>query len=243
MKNTDLKFLALCLLIIVGLSAVAVAKFPSDKNDKKDTTIELTQGGPPPGGPMGKMGGPGNRPDRPGMKGQGRPGGPMGGGPKQMPGRVSDTQVKKFEAWLKVEDPDKYKEMQEMKEMNEHLYKRVVFEGVRHWQHLMMLKKKDPDAYALVKKEMTLNSKMQLLVKKYRESSNASEKKQLKPQINEVLNQLFDVRTKNRSREVKKLQEQVAKLNKMLEKRKANKKLIVERKLQEVTGESDGLEW
>jgi len=160
-----------------------------------------------------------------------------------MRGAISKEQIKKFEEWLKKEDPDKYKEIQNLKTAQPHLYKRIIFEGIRHFQFLMMMKKKDPKGYALIKKEMGLESKLRKLVRKYRQTSDKSSKKTLKTEMNQILNQLFDVRTSNRTREVNNLGKKVKELRKLLEMRKANKKLIIKQKLEEITGKSRGLEW
>lgn len=217
MIKSDLKFIMVSILVVIALSAAALAQLPPGKDG-------------PPGGPEGR---PGQREMRPGQEG------PAMAGEEQ----VSEAQIKQFEEWLKTEDPDRYKEIQEIKGINPQVYKRVIFEGVHHWRHMMMVKSKDPAAYALMKKEMDYNKKLHSLMKQYKESQNESQKKQLKSQISEVVTQLFDVRTENRSKEISHLEEQVNQLKKMMEKRKANKKLIVDRKIQEITGEMDGLQW
>lgn len=221
MIKSDLKFIVVSILVVIALSAAALAQLPPGKDG-------------PPGGPMG---GPEQREMRPGQVGPGMRGEAI------TPEQVSEEQIKQFEAWLKTEDPDRYKEIQEIKGINPQVYKRIVFEGVNHWRHLMMIKSRDPEAYALMKKEMDYNKKLHSLMKQYKESKDENQKKQLKSQISEVVNQLFDVRTQNRSKEISHLEEQVNQLKKMMEKRKANKKLIVERKIQELTGEMDGLQW
>ena len=217
MVKSDLKFIIVSILVVIALSAAALAQLPAGKDG-------------PPSGPMGR---PGQREMHPGQEGPAMKG----------EGQVSEEQVKQFEEWLKTEDPDRYKEIQEIRNINPQVYKRIVFEGVHHWRHVMMLKSKDPEAYALIKKEMDYNKKLHSLMKQYKEAQDENKKKQLKSQISEVLNQLFDVRTQNRSKEISHLEEQVNQLKKMMEKRKANKKLIVERKIQEITGEMDGLQW
>ncbi len=217
MIKSNFKFIIVSILVVIALSAVALAQLPPGKDG-------------PPGAPIER---PGQREMRPGQEI------PSMAGEQQ----INEEQVKQFEEWLKQEDPDRYKEIQEIKGINPQVYKRVVFEGVHHWRHLMMIKSKDPEAYSLMKKEMDYNKKLHSLMKQYKESQNEGQKKQLKTQITGILTQLFDIRTENRSKEISHLEEQVNQLKKMMEKRKANKKLIIDRKIQELTGEMDGLQW
>lgn len=256
MKGNNTLILLVVGLVIAGLAAAATAQLPTDENI--DTAGKMDGGpgpgmggappeqqGPPPGGmggPMGmKSGGPGGP-----MGGTGRPGGQMGGpgGPSDKGNaKVSNEQIKSFESWLKTEDPDKYSEIQEMKSNNPEIYKRIVFEGVRHYSFLKMMQKKDPESYQRLLKEMKLDGKLRRLSKEYRDSKDEAKKKELKAQMKPVVEQLFDIRTQNREREVKEISKKVKQLQEMIQKRKTNKNTIIERKLQEVTGEMQGMEW
>lgn len=238
MKRKNLLITAVVVFIAVLLSAVSLAKL-TPKETSQDISLETAQG-PPPGkieGPPGKMGGPpGKMGQHPGQKGTGK------GSPPMMP-TITKEQVEKFEKWIKNNDPDKYREIQNLKLARPELYQRVIFEGVRHMNFLEMMKKKDPKTYTRLMKEMKLDSKMRKLAKEYRESKDVKRKKEIKSELTQILNQVFDIRSVNRAREVNEMSKKIEELKQMLKKRKDNKKLIVERKLKEVTGQMEGLEW
>jgi len=246
MKGKNLLILVVIACIAVFFSAVALASL-APKETTKDESLTTAQGplqapiDKPPekmGGPGGKMGAPpdkmgGQRPDKKG---------PVKGSPQMMP-LVTREQVEKFEKWIKTNDPDKYQEIQDLKSGRPEIYLRVVSEGIRHMNFLEMMKMKDPKTYQRLMKEMKLDSGMRKLAKEYRESEDEKRKKEIKSQLTQLLNQIFDIRSENRAHEVDRMAKKVEELKQMLKKRKENKNLIVERKLKEITGQMEGLEW
>ncbi|MCE1248306.1 MAG: hypothetical protein LWY06_16820 [Firmicutes bacterium] len=271
MKNLKPAITAAIIIAVFIIGAVAMAQFNKMEKQKtlaaESVTVTAAEKGPidppeamlPPGGgpdsslsggPGSLSGGPGSLPGGPvgitggpgGMRGPGS--GPMGSSSR--PGflePVSSDDIKEFETWMKKEDPQGYAEIQDLKTVKPMEYGRIVFEFTRNMRLMKMLEKRDPEAYKGLKDEMVYDLKLRKLCREYREAGNDGKKAQIKTELNETLDKLFDIRTANRQREIGKLDEKVKELRGLLEKRKSNKKLIVERKLQEVTGSSDGLEW
>ncbi|MCD4784304.1 MAG: hypothetical protein K8T10_10835 [Candidatus Eremiobacteraeota bacterium] len=238
MKRKNLIITAVVVFIAILLSAVALAKL-TPKEASRDISLTIAQGPPPAkiDRPAGKRGGPpGKMRQHPGQKGQGKE-------EALMMSLMTKEQIEKFEKWLKINDPDKYREIQDLKLARPELYLRVVSEGIRHMSFLEMMKKKDPKIYARLMSEMKLDGKMIKLAKEFRESKDEKRKKEIKSELTQTLNQIFDIRSKNRAREVNEMSKKIEELKQMLKKRKDNKKLIVEKKLKELTGQMEGLEW
>jgi cation transport regulator ChaB len=269
MKNLKPVITAAVIVAVFILAAVAMAQFP--RGDKQNTTVvkevavnavnneaakntsqksdesaefdvAVDKGMAAPPDAFMSQGGPGTMSGGPGAL-SGGPGGNMPGNKHGMMEPFSSDDVKEFEAWLKKEDPDGYAEIQEIKTVKPMEYGRIVFEFTRNMRLMKILEKKDPEASKGLKDEMVYDVKLRKLCRQYREATDDAKKKTIKAEITVTLDKLFDVRTINRQREISKLEEKVKELRGLIEKRKNNKKLIVERKLAEVTGSYDGLEW
>ena len=123
-------------IVIIGLFLGAAAK-AGDSINLKDSLI--AQAGPKPPkepleGPMMKEGpmrkeGPGER--------------------EMMMRHMPKEVVEKFLEELKKENPEEYQELMELKETKPELFMRITFEGIRHFQHLKMLKEAGPPSKQL----------------------------------------------------------------------------------------------
>ncbi len=89
--------------------------------------------------------------------------------------------------------------------------------------------------------ELEVTSKA--MVVKYQNSKNSSKKTKLKTQLIKTLNKLFDLKEENRRNEVKDLEQELKELRKSLRIRMENKDEIIKRRVQELLGEDDYLEW
>ncbi|MBI4564787.1 MAG: hypothetical protein HY716_08875 [Planctomycetes bacterium] len=69
------------------------------------------------------------------------------------------------------------------------------------------------------------------------------EREQIRAKLQKVVSQLFDVRERERAQEVESLRRRLDDLTRLLEKRKANRDRIIERRLRHLQGEPDELEW
>lgn len=74
---------------------------------------------------------------------------------------------------------------------------------------------------------------------KYNKASD-SEKKSIRERLKGVLAELFDLKSKGQELRVKHMEDEIGRLKKNLEKRKANKAKIVEQRLEQLTGEGYG---
>jgi hypothetical protein len=74
---------------------------------------------------------------------------------------------------------------------------------------------------------------------KYNKASD-SEKKSIRERLKVVLSDLFDLRSKGQEMRVKHMEDEIGRLKKNLEKRKASKAKIVEQRLEQLTGEGYG---
>ncbi len=91
-------------------------------------------------------------------------------------------------------------------------------------------------------KQKELEVYVELLSLKYK-NSDASVQSKLKSDLLAKLSELFEIREAQKEREVKKLEERLRDLKKSLQARKQNKNEIVQRRIQELLGDSKYLRW
>jgi len=89
----------------------------------------------------------------------------------------------------------------------------------------------------------TLLVQSQELAHQYAKSEKEDEKKETRKKLTEVLDRQFDLHLKEQQNELDELEKQVAKLKAVLRKRKDAKENIVERRLEQLVQEADGLGW
>ncbi len=82
----------------------------------------------------------------------------------------------------------------------------------------------------------------EVLGAKYEEET-AAKKKEIKAELKEKLQRLFELKEKERESEVAELEKKIDELKKSMKTRKANKEKIINRRLEELIGEDEYLEW
>ena len=90
------------------------------------------------------------------------------------------------------------------------------------------------------KEEHTLNQKIAAATRDLR-SSDADKKAEAEASLQNALEELFDVRTGSREKEIKDLEERLQRLRDQLEARKEKKREIVKLRLQTIVNEANGL--
>jgi parvulin-like peptidyl-prolyl isomerase len=92
-------------------------------------------------------------------------------------------------------------------------------------------------------KQYDLQNQSLQLAQKYVKTEKEDEKKDLRKNLTQVLGQQFDLHLEAQQKELDELEKQVAKLKAVLKKRKDAKENIVERRLEQLVQEADGLGW
>ncbi|MCE5268973.1 MAG: hypothetical protein LLG00_13930 [Planctomycetaceae bacterium] len=105
------------------------------------------------------------------------------------------------------------------------------------WQSL---EKKDPELFALLKKDMEMERKTRELVRDYRQASK-DDRDKIKQQIEEQVAKHFDVRQQRRALELKRLEQELQGLREKMDRRSKAKKEIVDKRVSELTGQGDDL--
>ena len=81
------------------------------------------------------------------------------------------------------------------------------------------------------------------LAQQYAKAAKEDEKKEIRKKLTEVLSQQFDQRLQQQQKEVDDLEKQIASLKDVLKKRTAAKATIVDRRIENLVQEAEGLGW
>jgi hypothetical protein len=92
-------------------------------------------------------------------------------------------------------------------------------------------------------KAQQLHSQSVKLAKQYAKAEKEDEKKDIRKKLTDVLNEQFDLQMKQQQKELEDLEKQVAKLKTMLKKRVDAKSAIVDRRIDQLAQEAEGLGW
>ena len=177
-----------------------------------------------PGGPMGVMG-----PYGYGMAPAGFPG-----------GKPSEKEIEDI---LKAEFPDMLEAYKGLKDKHTPEAGRQRAEMEQFAGQMRMLRQMNPDEFKREKETHHLEFRSQDLSRRIREAGKGPEKEKLVKDLTGVVGQLFELREKQRAEEAARIEQELQKIRSLLEERKKNRDLIIERRVKQLMGEEDTLNW
>lgn len=101
----------------------------------------------------------------------------------------------------------------------------------------------DPQSAQLHAAESKLAQSARKLLAQYSSSEDTTERTKIRGQLRGALETQFDLQRKHRERELVQLEEKLKKLNDLLRKRNEARQTIIDRRLDQLTVDADGLGW
>jgi len=138
---------------------------------------------------------------------------------------------------------ERYQKLQDLKGTRPAIYNRLVQKAYQEMQYLENLKERDPEMYEAMKEKRELEIQTKQLVDQYKNTENETEKVNLKNQISELLNKIFDIRQENRQKEIERLEKRLAEAKENNKKRLQNKDEIIAERLEDLLGKQDWMRW
>jgi hypothetical protein len=163
--------------------------------------------------------------------------------PPEPPAFLGPEQEKEALDFIQTVAPFRVEILKKMKQFDYREYQKRLLEVFQTKIQLDMLKQTDPDQYQSRLDEIKMDQESNRLGEEYRKTGSQEEKDRIRGNLKTVLNQLFDVREKNKQAEVKHLEEQLAKLKSTMADRKKNKEQIVQNRLEDLIDEGNGMRW
>ncbi len=101
----------------------------------------------------------------------------------------------------------------------------------------------DPRGHKLNQEEHELAQQAAELTRQLGEAENTGDRDKLKTQLGELLGKQFDVQRQRREQEIAQIEERVGKLREQLKKRSDARQTIIDRRLEQIVSDADGLGW
>jgi hypothetical protein len=101
----------------------------------------------------------------------------------------------------------------------------------------------DPELAKLLEEESALNEDIRELVGDYARTQDEGKRAAIKAKLSPVIDKQFDLQQKRRELEVTRLEAQIKKVREMMKKRADTRPTIVEKRLDQILREAEGLGW
>jgi hypothetical protein len=101
----------------------------------------------------------------------------------------------------------------------------------------------DPEMAKLIESENALAHESDGLIGQYGATENYQEREKLKTKLREVLAKQFDVQRQRRERELKSIEDRLSKLRDQLKKRTDARETIIDRRIESLISDAEGLGW
>lgn len=150
-------------------------------------------------------------------------------------GEGQKEELEKALAEIKKHNPKMHQKLVQMRKRNPKEFR----ERVRHMAPML----RDPKQREMFLKNAASEHKTQELIMQYRKSEDDAQKESLKKEMRAALAVQFDARLAKQEMHLKKMEEDIAKLRERITKRRNLKKKIVDRHLNEITGDEESWEW
>jgi hypothetical protein len=92
-------------------------------------------------------------------------------------------------------------------------------------------------------KHQQLQSESARLVQQYAKAEKEDDKKEIRKKLGDVIGQQFDLSLQEQQKELEDLEKQIADLRALLKKRRDSRTTIIDRRLEQIVQEAEGLGW
>ncbi len=140
-------------------------------------------------------------------------------------------------------NPHGAEELRTIKTINPKVYTDRLRQLFREKYQLERLQKENPARFERESKIRELERQSHELGESYRKAQDEAARKTLRSNLASVITQLFDLREMNRQEEVKRMEAELKRLKDTLAQRQKNRADIIERRIQQLTGEAGAMEW
>lgn len=152
-------------------------------------------------------------------------------------------QEKEALEFIQMIAPFRMDNLKKLKQFDPGEYQRRLMEAYHNKLQLDLLKQNDPQQYQSRIDEIKMDQQSNQMGEDYRKATSQEEKDRIRGNLKTLLNQLFDVREKNKEAEIKHLEDQLTRLKTTMADRRKNKDQIVQNRLEELLDEGKSLRW
>lgn len=157
--------------------------------------------------------------------------------PQNSPQELNINKVHDFLEWLKEEDPEKYKDLERLKEYNYDAFEKIVLQGIRFKEWLDRIAVTDPPKYREMKRRIDIESALRSQTAKIRELIKENKQEEalaLREEMKKNLDALFDIKHHESKVKIEQIKNNAATLERILEKREENKSEIIANRMDDL---------
>ncbi|MBI4616264.1 MAG: hypothetical protein HY720_21805 [Planctomycetes bacterium] len=168
-------------------------------------------------------------------------------------GPVPPEVVEKVLRHAREEGPEHFEKLSRLREENPDEFFRVVRKIAEELERRHREEKDgephgerpgdDPEAREHMKRQEELERRAKEIAEAFRRADGAEQREELRGKLRETLGAIFEMREQMRRRELERLQHEIEEMRQALERRRENREAIIEKRLREMTGEGDDLDW
>jgi vancomycin resistance protein YoaR len=114
---------------------------------------------------------------------------------------------------------------------------------VSNWAYSVPIVENDPEMAKLAESESELAHSADEILSQYIAAEKADDQKRLKSEMRDMLAKQFDVQRQRRELELSSIEARVKKLHEQIKKRSEARETIIDRRLEQLTNEAEGLGW
>lgn len=158
--------------------------------------------------------------------------------------------AEKFVQWFEQNYPEKAAQLKKIEEENPELHKQQMLDVLKQYGPVYRAEKRNPQLAATLKKDIELKDQSNSLVKQIKTAETEKEKKQLTAQLEDVLNQRFDIIVQRKQlqydemkKKLENLEKKVAEKQSTLKALKKSKEKEVEARIEELLKTEEKLNW
>jgi len=145
--------------------------------------------------------------------------------------------------YLTQNDPRVLEEFNKIKLINPRVYNDRLRKILQDEHQLEMLQKDDPPRYEREVKIRDLERQSRELSESYRKIQDEAALPRIRANLTNVVAQVFDLREMNRQDDLRRMEAEFKRLKETLDQRQKNRAGIIERRIQQLTGEAGATEW
>ncbi len=140
-------------------------------------------------------------------------------------------------------DKDALLRLDELKDIDINLYKNQLNHLYFEKMHLERIQEENPGRFKDAIEIRKLDSESHQLSKDYRLEKDKSKKGEIEKRLKKILNKLFDLRENEKKIEMERIEDKLNSLGEEINKRRENKKIIIENRFKQLTGQNRVYEW
>ena len=139
--------------------------------------------------------------------------------------------------------PERAEEMKRLNEKEPEAYRHEIMmigEMVMRYREMM---EHNPELAEAFIRSHKMETECNRLAEEIRETEDLEKQRVLRSKLKQLLAEVFDLRLKEPEMHIQNLEKEINEMKGMIERRKANKDKIIQRRLKEMTGERNDLDW